>query len=104
MKMNDELIGMMECWNIGRLGLEDWGNGEYKDELLIVNCELLIVNGICVLRTSFKRLRRKNRKARRLFHSSIIPPFHYSIIPGWYKQNGCLGIPYYRRFVEIPLY
>jgi hypothetical protein len=27
MKMNDELIGMMECWNIGRLGLEDLGNG-----------------------------------------------------------------------------
>jgi hypothetical protein len=53
---------MMECWNIGMLGLEDWGDGEYKDELLIVNCELLIVNGICVLRTSFKRLRRKKEK------------------------------------------
>lgn len=25
--MNDELIGMMECWNTGMLGLEYWGNG-----------------------------------------------------------------------------
>jgi hypothetical protein len=31
--MNDELIGMMECWNIGMLDLEDWGNGILdKDE------------------------------------------------------------------------
>jgi hypothetical protein len=25
------LIGMLECWNTGRLGLEYWGNGEMGD-------------------------------------------------------------------------
>jgi hypothetical protein len=25
--LRSQLIGMMECWNIGMLGLEDWGNG-----------------------------------------------------------------------------
>jgi hypothetical protein len=34
----------------------------------------------------------------------IIPPFHYSIIPGWKKKNGWLGIPCYQRFVEVPIH
>ena len=25
--LRSQLIGMMECWNIGMLGLEDWENG-----------------------------------------------------------------------------
>jgi hypothetical protein len=38
--------------------LGEWGGGEDKDELLIVNCELLIINGDGTLRVEFKRLRR----------------------------------------------
>ena len=30
-----------------------------------------------------------------------IPTFHYSIIPIWNMQNGCLGIPYYQQFAEF---
>jgi hypothetical protein len=52
------MIGMMECW-----GLENWGNGVLGR--IKTNYKLLIVNGICVLRTSFKRLRRK-KDAHRL--------------------------------------
>jgi hypothetical protein len=37
-----------------------------------------------------------------------IPPigelFHHSIIPGWNKQNGGLGIPDYQHFVEFPIH
>jgi hypothetical protein len=33
-----------------------------------------------------------------------IPVFHHSIIPGWKKKNGCLGIPYYQHFVEFPIH
>jgi hypothetical protein len=36
------------------------------------------------------------------YHSTI-PPFHYSIIPGWNKKNGWLRIPYYQGFVEFPI-
>jgi len=44
---------MLECWNIGMLGLENWenwGNGEMgylfqgSRGLKIINCQLLIVN------------------------------------------------------------
>jgi hypothetical protein len=36
------------------------------------------------------------------YHSTI-PPFHYSIIPGWNKKNGWLRIPYYQGFVEFQI-
>ena len=28
---------------------------------------------------------------------------YHSIIPGWNKKNGWLGIPYYQGFVEFPI-
>jgi hypothetical protein len=63
-----------------------------------VNCELLIVNGICVLRTILNAFGEKKKSL------SSVPAFHYSIIPGWKRKNSWLGIPYYQQFVEIPLH
>jgi hypothetical protein len=34
----------------------------------------------------------------------FIPTFHYSIIPVGNMQNGCLEIPYYQQFLEIPIH
>jgi hypothetical protein len=63
------------------LCLENWGNGEMG------------YWGIGVLTNNCMKC-----------YYSIIPPFHYSIIPGWNKQNGWLEIPYYQQFVEFALH
>jgi hypothetical protein len=41
-------------------------------------------------------------KCLKCYHS-IIPPFHYSIIPGWNKKNGWLKTPYYQGFIQFPI-
>jgi hypothetical protein len=34
----------------------------------------------------------------------MVPPFFYSFIPCWDKQNGGVEIPYYQQFEGFPLY
>jgi hypothetical protein len=57
---------MMECWNNGILGFGIMGYWDFLTSVLIV-------------------LHPYDRIPMFFF---IIPPFHYSIIPGWNKKNG----------------
>jgi hypothetical protein len=77
-------IGMMECWKNGIMGLEDWGIGVMEKRCFF---SLKVLTNNCMK-----------------CYYPIIPPFHYSIIPGWNKQNGWLGILYYQRFVEFSIH
>jgi hypothetical protein len=39
-------------------------------------------------------------KGMKCYHT----PFHYSIIPGWNKQNVGPVMPYYKQFVEFMIH
>jgi hypothetical protein len=81
--LRSQLIGMMECWNIGMLGLEDWGS------------RVVGYWGNGVLTNNYMRC---NYPLYTCGHAQA------GIIPGRKKKNGWWGIPYYQRFLEIPLH
>jgi hypothetical protein len=74
---------MMEYWNVGFGRLGEWGIGVMEKKFFF-SPKVLTDN--CMKCYYF-----------------IIPPFHYSIIPGWNKQNGGVEIPHYQQFVEFPI-
>jgi hypothetical protein len=76
--------GMMEYWNVGFGRMGEWGMGE-MGKMLFFLLKVLTVN--CMK-----------------CYYSIIPPFHYSIIPGWIKQNAGVEILYYLQFIEFPIH
>ena len=82
--LRDRNDGILECWNVefGKLG--EWGIGVMEKKFFF----------------SIKVLTDNCMKC----YYSIIPPFHYSIIPVWNKKNGGEEIPYYQQFVEFPLH
>jgi hypothetical protein len=75
--------GMLEYWNVGFGRMGEWGIGEMEKKLFFL---LKVLTDNCMK-----------------CYYSIIPSFHYFIIPGWNKQDGGVEVLYYQQFVEFPL-